>query len=421
MAIKNGLNLRKELEEKNVEYYQSDAFLGKDLLTFPNKMSSSRNMMFNSHLDQFVVLAEPEFPRVFTNYENQIGSYSSSYKKVEKELEVVKKVSKYKFAPDYNYVLVVKDADNNYDVIQRKPGERLTEHYCYVNDNKVIDSKKDGDKLAEGEVLYHSTSFDDDMNYQYGVNANAVYLIENNTIEDAIVVSESLAKRLDSFYIEEIDININTNDILCNLYGDGETYKSFPDIGEHTNGEILTTRRRINYDTALFDLKSEHLRRVISNLDSIFYADGEVVDVEIFNNQNVEDLKINAFNTQLVKYIESQDLYHMQLVNVLKPIVENPDNNCSTNLTYLYRRAKDSLNPEIRWIDKTDFDGMIVRFTVLKRNHLHVGSKISGRYGNKGVVSQIRPDSEMPVNEFGEHAEIIFNALGVCNRLNPAS
>ena len=420
MAIRNGLNLKRELENKNEEYMNTDAFLGKDLLTFPNKMSSSRNMMFNSHLDQFVVLAQPEFPRVFTNYENQVGSYSSSYKKMDREWTIVKRINKFKFAPNTSYILVVKDENDNYDIIERKEGERLTEHYCYTNDNSVIDSKKDGDILQEGEVLYHSTSFDEDMNFRYGINARAVYLIENNTIEDAIVISESLAKRLDSFYIEEIDISINTNDILCNLYGDTDTYKSFPDIGEYTKGEILTTRRRINYDTALFDLKSEHLRRVISNLDSIFYADGKVVDIEIFNNQDINDLKINAFNTQIVKYIEAQQMYNLQLVEVLRPIVENPNNKCSSNLTYLYRRAKDIVNPDIRWVDKSDFDGMIIRFTVLKRNHIHVGTKISGRFGNKGVVSQIRPDAQMPMNEYGEHAEIIFNALGVCNRLNPA-
>ena len=62
MAINNNLNLKKELEEKNDQYNYKDDFLGKDVLTFANRINSSRGIMFGSHLDQYVVLAEPEFP-----------------------------------------------------------------------------------------------------------------------------------------------------------------------------------------------------------------------------------------------------------------------------------------------------------------------------------------------------------------------
>lgn len=420
MSIRNGLNLKSELEQKNIEFDHSDAFLGKDVLTFPNKMNSSRNILFNSHIDQFVVLDNPEFPRIFTNYENEVGRYSSAYKKADRDYTVLYKISKFKSHPDFEYTLVVRDDSGQYDVIHRKPGELLTEHYCYLNVNDNIDSLKEGSVINEGDVLYHSTSFDKDMNYRYGINAKAVYLIENNTIEDAIVISESLAKRLDSFYIENVEINVNTNDVLCNLYGDSENYKSFPDIGESTNGKILAARRRINYDTALFDLKSENLRRIINNLDTKFYAEGQVIDINIFSNQDVEELKANSFNTQLVHYIENQEMYYMSVMNVLTPLVEESRELCSDNLLFMYKTARDAVNPKTVYIDKNDFEGMILQFKILKRNHIHVGTKLSGRFGNKGVVSQIRPDDQMPKNQYGEHAEIIFNALGVCNRLNPA-
>ena len=259
MAKRNNLNLKAELEEKNKEFDHSDAFLGKDVITMANKINSSRNIMFQSHIDQCVVLAEPEFPRVFTNYENEVGKYSSSYVKAEKDYEVVKKISKYENQPDYNYLLIVKDKENNYDVIQRTIGEKLTEDYCYMYHNEVIDSKSKGDSIKEGEVLYRSTSFDPDMNYCYGVNANTVYLIENNTIEDAICISDEFAKKLESYYLSEIEINVNTNDILCNLYGNDDDYKVLPDIGEETMPQILTSRRRINYDNALYDLQAFRL------------------------------------------------------------------------------------------------------------------------------------------------------------------
>lgn len=382
MAKRNNLNLKKELEEKNIEFHMKDDFLGKDVLTMANKINSSRNIMFNSHIEQAVVLANPEFPRVFTNYENEVGKYSSSYKKPETDLTVIKKISKFSSNPDYRYVLIVKDSDNNYDIIERKMGEKLTEGYCYLYDNEVIDAKSEGEILKKDEVLYHSTSFDNDMNYRFGVNAKTVYLIENNTIEDAILVSDKFAERLDSYYMDEIQININTNDILCNLYGNGrDQYKAFPDIGEETKKEVLTSRRRINYENALYDLQSENLRKINYNTDTIFYSNGVLVDIDIYCNQDLDELKKYFYNEQLVKYIEMQNEYNQQIVDTLEPIIKDKKAKCSNDLTFLYRRAKDALNPDIRWSEKTDFDNIMAVFHVLKVKHLHVGCKLVGRYG----------------------------------------
>lgn len=49
-----------------------------------------------------------------------------------------------------------------------------------------------------------------------------------------------------------------------------------------------------------------------------------------------------------------------------------------------------------------------------------VGDKISGRYGDKGVVSMIVPDDEMPTDEKGKPYEILTNPLGVISRVNSA-
>lgn len=388
-----------------------------------NKINSSRNMMFNSHLEQAVVLKEPDFPRVFTNYENEVGRYSSSYKQIKGQLKVVAKISKFSSNPDVNYILVVKDQNNRYDVIERKIGEKLTEGYCYINKNEVIDSKKKGDAIRDGEVLFRSTSFDEDMNYRYGINAKALYLIENNTIEDAIICSESFAKRMTSHYMNEVEVNINNNDILCNLYanGDEEEYKAFPDIGEETNGEVLVSRRRINYEHALYDLQNENLKNINYNIDTTFHSRGKLIDIDIYCNQDIDKIEKYFYNSQIVKYLKMQNEFYTSLTNVLGPLVNNPKIKCSEDLTYLYRRAKDILDPEVKWKnEKSDFDNIVIVFRILEENQLHKGSKITGKYGNKGVISKIVPDDEMPVSEHGDKVEVIFNALGVVNRLNPA-
>jgi len=356
------------------------------------------------------MLIEPEIPRVFSNYENQIGQYSSSYWKSNKEWVIVGKIIKNAF----NYILVIKDKNNFYDIVEIKNAEKLTENYAMSFDNRVANNKKIGDKIKPGEIFYKSSSFDNNMNYRYGVNAKCVYLIENNTIEDAIWCSESFAKKMKSYYMDEIEISINNNDILLNLYGENN-YKMFPDIGERTKEKILAVRRRINYEYVLFDLQNENLRRILQG-DTIFYSEGIVIDIDIYCNQ--EKMKEVSYNTQIIYYLEKQKEYYENIVKILKPIIKSKKSTYSDDLAYTYRRAVDILDPKVKWKnEKSDFDNIVIIFKVLRENQLRVGSKITGKYGDKGIISKISPDEEMPITEYGERVECIFNALGVVNRL----
>jgi len=63
---------------------------------------------------------------------------------------------------------------------------------------------------------------------------------------------------------------------------------------------------------------------------------------------------------------------------------------------------------------------MIVKIRTYNKKPLVRGSKITGRYGSKGVIADILPDNEMPTNEYGEHAELILNPFGVIGRENIA-
>ena len=49
-----------------------------------------------------------------------------------------------------------------------------------------------------------------------------------------------------------------------------------------------------------------------------------------------------------------------------------------------------------------------------------VGDKLSGRYGDKGVISEIISDDEMPHDADGRPAELLLNPLGIISRTNPA-
>ncbi|NIM44535.1 MAG: hypothetical protein GTO54_02705, partial [Nitrososphaeria archaeon] len=61
-----------------------------------------------------------------------------------------------------------------------------------------------------------------------------------------------------------------------------------------------------------------------------------------------------------------------------------------------------------------------VRVFVKSKAELEVGDKLSGRHGNKGVVSKVLPDSQMPQTKDGNPLEVLLNPLGVVGRINPA-
>lgn len=60
-----------------------------------------------------------------------------------------------------------------------------------------------------------------------------------------------------------------------------------------------------------------------------------------------------------------------------------------------------------------------VKIHVKMNKKLQVADKLAGSYGNKGVVSEVRPDHLMPKNKDGRAVDMIFNPLGIVNRINP--
>jgi len=419
----SNLNLKRELELKDEQYNNTDHIFGMTLLTSPAYVSSSRSVMFTSHLRQFVNLKNPDFPRVFTNYENIVGKYSTGYYKVKNKSVVVDKIPRFNDGINNNhlYYLFLYDKKNDkYDVVVKQNVEDLTEKFGYEYNNEVMDSKNPGDIVQKDEVLYKSTSYDEDMNYCYGKNVKVMYTMDTYTIEDALVVSESFAKSLVSKEIETVKVSINDNDILCNIYGDSENYKCFPDIGEFTKENTLCAKRRIHNNQALYDLKKSNLRKINYQSDNLFYIDGKITDIVIYSNKTLDEVPDNIFNRQLKHYLTMQTEFYERLYERCRQIVES-GSKYSKDISFYMKKAKNILDPNMKWKEENSnvFSNMIVEFLVEKDSALTIGQKITGRQGNKGVVSDIRPDDEMPFLENGERVQVMINSLSVPNRTNP--
>ena len=73
------------------------------------------------------------------------------------------------------------------------------------------------------------------------------------------------------------------------------------------------------------------------------------------------------------------------------------------------RDAGDDLSPGVN---------RLVRVYVAKKRKIAEGDKLAGRHGNKGVISKIVPEEDMPFMEDGTPVDIILNPLGVPSRMN---
>ena len=60
----------------------------------------------------------------------------------------------------------------------------------------------------------------------------------------------------------------------------------------------------------------------------------------------------------------------------------------------------------------------VVRCVIAQKRKISVGDKMAGRHGNKGVVSRVLPQEDMPFLEDGTPLQIVLNPLGVPSRMN---
>ena len=430
----NNENRLIEISEKYAKSQTHD-FLAESLTTpMVNQANANRIQMHNAQLTQSIQIDQAEIPYVYTGFENQISKYSTGYTKLE-SVEDFTVIGKFVKNP-LNYVLITRgNTTGTYDVIHRRDAEHLTEEFGYKLNNEVMDSVEVGDVLNDGLVLNYDKSFTPNMNFKYGVNLKICYLpYEGNTNEDGLVVSESTAEKMSSWFVKKTFINVNTNHIPLNLYGTREDYKSFPSVGERVraDGKLMGTRI-ISHDTLINKFKDSRMDKDDKE-DSVIFEHGEgiVIDIDMWNNNRTDALHKEIYNTQLAEEYDNLMRYYREAVDFLEPIMNNPENKLSSDLLAYYNQIASYLDPLSEFErDGTKFENIVISFVTAFLKPLNIGSKITARYGNKGVVSKIVKDDELPMltSLSGEpikdgkdkelfRADMCVNPFGVMNRLN---
>lgn len=407
----------KEIKSRIKELDSMEDVLAIGSLTMASYASSARSAMLTQHLVQALVPNNPEVPGVTTGYEHMFGEFSSSYKKTDKRLSVIKKIKKY---DDHIYTLLVQDKNGEFDIIERNEVKHLAESYGYRYNNEVIDSLKQGDKISKDTILYKSPCLDEYGNYRYGVNAKCVYVVSQETIEDAIVVSESFAKKLSTTKVDTCTVMLNDNDLFLNVYGNNEDYKAFPDIGEKMKNSVLCATRKKNKTLDQLNMKNSALRKLFPNDDIYQFQDNYyVADIQIWSNKPYEEIPDIPAYKQFRKYYKLTIDYYTEIYNIFGKIINTPGAKYTKEFSRLYAKARDFLDPTCKYAeDEKIFSNAIIEFTVYKSVKLFRGCKLCGRYGNKSVISKVISDKEMGKTEDGITPDIRIDALGVLGRLN---
>lgn len=410
---------KKEIEELN------ERFKGKNIenitagsnMTIHNKSSGPRMNMHSTHLEQKLMLIKPENKKVFTGFETVYGEYTSSRLKAKSNYSVINVIEKF-IGNRFIYYMVVYDLDNNlYDVIEISHYDSLTEDYGFIKKQLPTDyTRIKNTFIQKGEILFESPNHDEFGNYMYGINAITGFISNSFVKEDGKIISKSLAKRLAFNKVYSINVVLNTNDVLLNMFGDDDNYKMFPDIGEQCNGYICI-KRKISNKTAPFEMNKKILSKKLIS-DTVYYVSGNIIDIDVYVNEESELYK-HEHREQISKYYEYTKLFHTNMFMTLHKIISNKKNKCSINFSYFYNKSKDYLDSNKKFVYNKDvFEFAMLRFHVLKTVIPEAGYKITGTAGDKGIIVDVWDDDRMPIDENNVICEMIESPLGIPGRAN---
>lgn len=402
-----------------------DKLLGGGLLTTVSKMSGPRGIMNITHSMQRVMINNAEPPGCFTGYEKGFGNFSDGFKRADDDYRIVAMIPRHTKFPSMKFLMVIQHVlSGAYDVVEVCHYEKLSETHGYMRPKSPMLDKYPGNIIRKGEYFYKPSSLDDNGNYMYGVNAKVAYISRLDTTEDAICVSKSFAERTTFYTIEEIELNVNLNEIMLNIYGDEENYRFMPEIGDEIpDTGIIFRKRKVDFAKSASSITNSSLMTPQNN-DIPYKSSGQIVDIDIYVN-NIPELSSDKNRSQLLELYEDQLRYNKEVEKILGDIIKDKRNNYTYMLKHTYANAKNyvmnsTVGPtEYKWANN---NGLIefayLSIKVAKLTKLGLGYKLVNRFAAKGVISKILDDEYMPRDVYGNVADLILSPPGVIGRAN---
>ncbi len=275
------------------------------------------------------------------------------------------------------------DVDADRIVVETKDGRddyTLTK-FMRSNQGTLIHQKPIvalGDKIKAEQVLADGSSTDDGE-LALGANLLVAFMsFEGFNFEDAIVISERLVKEdvLSSIHIHEYEIDARSTKL-----GDEEITRDIPNRSEES----------------LADLDERGIVRIGAEVGSGDLLVGKVTpkgETEL----TAEEKLIRAIFKEKAREVRDTSLK-----------VPHGEGGKVIDVKTFSRDAGDDLSPGVN---------ELVRVYVAKKRKISEGDKLAGRHGNKGVISKIVPEEDMPFLEDGTPVDVVLNPLGVPSRMN---
>ena len=335
------------------------------LIPFLEHDDANRALMGANMQRQAVPLVRPEAPLVGTGMEKMAAKYSGALVISDVDGEVVK-VS--------GDEILIKTEDGDIVTYTLQRFKRTNQGTCFNQKPLVLkgDKVKKGDVLADGPLT-------DRGDLALGRNLLVAFMSwRGYNFEDAILINERLLKEdiLTSIHILEYEVEARDTKL-----GPEEITRDIPNVGE----------------AALRNLDEHGIIRVGSEVKEKDILVGKVTpkgETEL----SPEERLLRAIFGEKARDVKDTSLRvsHGEYGKVIA-------------VKEFSREAGDELPSGVN---------KLVKIWVAQKRKISVGDKLSGRHGNKGVVSRIVPEEDMPFLEDGTPVDIVLNPLGVPSRMN---
>ncbi len=324
-----------------------------------------RSLMGSNMQRQAVPLLMPESPIVGTGMEYRAAK-DSEITVVAKNDGIVEKVT----ADE----IQIRNKKQELDVYHLRKFKRTNGGTC-INQRPVVTI---GEKVKAGELIADGPAT---KNGEMALGRNVLIAFttwEGYNYEDAVLISERLVKEdvYTSIHIEEYDCECRDTKL-----GPEEITRDIPNVG----------------DDSLKDLDENGIIRIGAEVRPGDILVGKVTpkgETEL----TAEERLLRAIFGEKAREVRDTSLR-----------VPHGEAGTIVDVKIFTRDNSDELSPGVN---------QVIRCYIATKRKISVGDKMAGRHGNKGVISRILPEEDMPFMPDGTPVDIVLNPLGVPSRMN---
>jgi DNA-directed RNA polymerase subunit beta len=359
------VSARKEIVDYMDVSPQQTVSVATALVPFLEHNDANRALMGSNMQRQAVPLLQAEAPLIGTGMEYRSAVDTG-------DVLLAKKAGKVR-GVSANRVLIesIEGDIDSYELLKFERSNQGT----FIHQKPVVNI---GDDVVPGSVLADGASTSHGE-LALGRNLLVAFMSwEGYNFEDSIVISERLVKDdvLTSVHIEEYEVEARSTKL-----GDEEITRDIPNRSEES----------------LADLDEFGIVRIGAEVSSGDLLVGKITpkgETEL----TAEEKLIRAIFKEKAREVRDTSLK-----------VPHGEKGVVIDVKEFSRENGDDLSPGVN---------RLVRVYVAKKRKIAEGDKLAGRHGNKGVISKIVPEEDMPFLEDGTPVDIILNPLGVPSRMN---